>query len=105
MNEPWDEALDAFEASLSALESALEDGDWDELVLSPLRAGELGELSPSDPHDRARRARRSVLDERWRSLEPRLVQALSEVEREITQLGDTRRAVAGYASAGAAFST
>ncbi len=94
----WTGALDAFEASLTVLERALDEREWDDLVVAPLPTAGLGALEPEH------QVRARALDARWRGLEPRLLDALRAIDAELVQVADTRKAVAGYANAGASFS-
>ena len=91
----WDHALDHFEASVAAMSTAIESGDWVDVVVAPLPIDELTGPTPEQ------QARLRCLDEQWRHLEPLLLDALAALDEEITVLAGSRRGRTEYARYGA----
>lgn len=90
----WSAALDAFEADLDAVETALAEQAWDNLPLSPSPA------TPADAPTAAEQARAEALLRRAAALEERMRQAMQELDDELAGLSAKRDAASNYARLG-----
>lgn len=90
----WSAALDAFEADLDALETALAEQAWDDLPRTD------GPGTPADAPTPSEQARAAALLRRAAPLEERMRQAMQALDNELAGLSVKRQAATSYAQLG-----
>lgn len=90
----WSATLDAFEADLDAVETALAERAWDNLLHTPSPA------TPAGAPTAAERVRAEALLRRAAPLQERMRRAMQELDDELAGLSAKRDAASSYARLG-----